>query len=163
MLNHRAATIALPATRPQHRALAWLGCLALAGCAWHWPWMHRAAPAPRPVHEISIEAPSGAQSQAAAMIAQYWDRNTLLLDLTALAGEGEVTLAPSPVHGWPIRLEFRVQPGAIARLEVQASARVVFEVPAQGAPLVFKLAPDAYGPHSAHITVRWSAADGSAH
>ena len=27
------------------------------------------------------------------MIAQYWDRNTLLLDLTALAGEGEVTLA----------------------------------------------------------------------
>jgi hypothetical protein len=163
MLNHRAVTIALPAVRPLCRALAWLACLALAGCALHWPWMHRAAPAPRPVHDISIEAPSGAQSQAAGMIAQYWDRNTLLLDLTALAGEGEVTLTPSTVHGWPIRLEFRVQPGAIARLEVQASARVVFEVPAQGAPLVFKLASDAYGPHSAHITVRWSAADGSAH
>jgi hypothetical protein len=163
MLNHRAAIIALPAMRPQHRALAWLGCLALAGCAWHWPWTHRAPPAPRPVHDISIEAPSGADSQAVARIEQYWDRNTLLLDLTGLVGDGEVTLAPSAVHGWPIRLEFRVQPGAIARLEVQASARVVFEVPSQGAPLVFKLAPDAYGPHSAHITLRWSAADGSAH
>jgi len=163
MLNHRAATIALAPMRPLRQALTWLGCAALAGCAWHWPWVHRAAPAPQSVHEISIEAPSGADPQASARIAQYWDRNTLLLDLTGLAGEGEVTLAPSALHGWPIRLEFRVRPGAIARLEVQASARVVFEVPAQGEPLVFKLASDAYGPHSAHITLRWSAADGSAH
>jgi hypothetical protein len=163
MLNPRAATIALPPLRPLRRGAAWLGCVALAGCAWHWPWVHRPAPAPHSVHEISIEAPSGADPQSVAQIAQYWDRNALLLDLTGLAGEGEVTLGPSALHGWPIRLEFRVRPGAIARLEVQASARVVFEVPAQGAPLVFKLAPDAYGPHSAHITLRWSAADGSAH
>jgi hypothetical protein len=163
MLNHRAATSALPAMRPLRRALAWAGCAALAGCAWHWPWLHRTAPAPQPVHEISIQASSGADPQAMARIAQYWDRNTLLLDLTALAGDGEVTLAPAPTRGWPIRLEFRVRPGAIARLEVQASARVVFEVPAQGEALVFKLASDAYGPQSAHITVRWSAADGSAH
>jgi hypothetical protein len=151
-------TIAVPAMRPLRWAMIWLAYAALAGCAWHWPWRHRAPVPPQPVQEITIEAPSAAEPGAAIPILQYWDRNTLLLDLTAVAGEGAVTLAPVPTRGWPIRLEFRVRPGAIARLEVEGAARVVFEVPAQGAALVFKLPPDAYGQRTARINLRWSAA-----
>jgi hypothetical protein len=157
-----------PAPRPVKparplRALVSLGlCALLAGCALHWPWRHRAAPAPQPVHELSIQ-PLGAQNAAAAApIAQYWDRNTLLLDLTALQGEGAVTLTPTLARGWPVRLEFRVQPGRIAHLEVQGSSRVVFEVPAQGKPLVLKLGPDAYVRGTAALSLRWSAAADSA-
>jgi hypothetical protein len=73
-----------------------------------------------------------------------------------------VTLSPPASRGWPIRLEFRVQPGGIVHLEVQGSARVMFEVPAQGNALVLKLAPDAYVKGTANISLRWSAAADSA-
>jgi len=118
----------------------------------HWPWRHRAPPAPQPVQELSAPAP----------ILQFWDRNTLLLDLTALRGEGTATLMPVAARGWPIRIEFRVQPGSIAHLEVQGRERVVFEVPGQGAPVVFRLAPDAYVADTPKISLRWSAAGDSA-
>ena len=62
-----------------------------------------------------------------------------------------------------MRLEFRVQPGSFGRLEVVGAQRVVFAVPAQGAPLLLKLAPGAYRADTAQITLRWSAADDSAH
>jgi hypothetical protein len=126
----------------------------------HWPWRHRAPPAPQPVQELSLQAPPGAS--AAAPILQFWDRNALLLDLTALRGDGAATLVPAAARGWPIRIEFRVQPGSIAHLEVQGRERVVFEVPGQGAPVVFKLAPDAYLPDAPRISLQWSAAGDSA-
>jgi hypothetical protein len=127
--------------------------LALSACGMHWPWRHRAAPAPQPVHELAIEG--------AGNIAQYWDRNTLQVDLTGVTGEGNATLrAP---HGWPVRLEFKVQPGGFGMLEVEALQRTVFEVPAQGAVAVLRLAPGSYAPDTPAITIRWSAAAGSAH
>jgi len=45
---------------------------------------------------------------------------------------------------------------------VQARERVVYQVPAQGAAMLFKLAPDAYVHDTPQITLRWSAADGFA-
>ena len=150
------------AVRWLNAALPLLLCAALTGCALHWPWRHRPAPPPTPVHELSIQPGTAQDGHAAAHILQYWDRNTLLLDLTALQGEGAVTLSPAASRGWPIRLEFRVQPGAIAHLEVQGSARVLFEVPTQGNALVLKLAPDAYVHGTATISLRWSAAADSA-
>ena len=68
-----------------------------------------------------------------------------------------------PGHAWPIRLEFKVQPGSFVHLEVTGLQRVVFEVPAQGAPVLFKLAPGAYVRDTAQITIRWRVADGSEH
>jgi hypothetical protein len=130
-------------------------CAALAGCSVHWPWRHRAPPPPQPVHELSVQPPGAA-------IQQFWDRNTLLIDLTALSGEGTATLTAPAGRGWPVRLEFRVQPGNIARLEVQGLERVLFEVPTQGPAMLFKLAPGAYLHDTPQITVRWSAADDSA-
>jgi hypothetical protein len=141
-------------TRSLAVTAAVLLCACLGACAVHWPWQHRLRPAPQPVQELSL--------QPAAAILQFWHRNALLLDLSALSGDGAVTLGAPAGHGWPIRLEFRVRPGSIARLEVQGSERVVFEIPTQGAPMVLKLSPEVYVPGTAQITVRWSAADGSA-
>jgi hypothetical protein len=134
-------------------------CLGLSGCAmhWHWPWHHRPNPPPSPVHYVTVE------SDNAAAIFEYWDRNTLQFDLTALSGEGSATLSQIKSVGWPIRLEFLVRPGSFGVLEVAGAQRVVFEVPPSGKNLVLKLAPGAYLPDSASITLRWSAAADSAH
>jgi len=133
--------------------------LSVSACALHWPWKRRPAPAPQPVHQVTI-APDA--SASAASITQYWDRNTLLLDLSSVGGEGGASITPIQALGWPVRLEFRVQPGSIARLEVLAAQRVVYQVPSQGAPLLLKLAPGAYRADTAQITIRWSAAADSA-
>jgi hypothetical protein len=130
----------------------------VSACGIHWPWRHRPPAAPAPVQELSIE-PAG----AAAPILQFWDRNTLLLDLTSQSGDGGATLHAPAGRGWPVRIEFRVQPGRFAQLEVQGRQRVVFEVPAQGAPVVLKPGPGTYARDTAQITLRWSAAEGSAH
>jgi hypothetical protein len=151
MLNREAWHLRLPV-----RGASIGLCLVLSACGIHWPWRHRPPAAPAPVQELSIEAPG-------APILQFWDRNALLLDLTGVAAEGAATLQASPARGWPIRIEFRVQPGRFAQLEVQGRQRVVFEVPAQGGPLVLKLGPGAYARDTAQITLRWSAADDSAH
>jgi hypothetical protein len=139
--------------RPVSGAVTLALCMSLAACGMHWPWRHRTPPAPQPVQELSVEG--------GAAIAQFWDRNTLLLDLTALSGEGEASLHAA--HGWPVRLEFKVQPGSMAQLEVRGQLRTVFEVPAQGKPVVLKLAPGAYVPDTPQILIRWSAAGGLEH
>jgi hypothetical protein len=133
--------------------------LSVPACAMHWPWKRRPLPPPQPVHQVTI-VPDAAV--AAATIVQYWDRNTLQLDLTAASAEGGATVTPIKALGWPVRLEFRVQPGSIGRLEVQGAQRVVYAVPAQGAPLLLKLAPGAYHADTEQITLRWSVADDSA-
>jgi hypothetical protein len=141
-------------------ALITLLSLSVSACALHWPWKRRPVPPPQPVHQVTI-VPDAAV--AASAVVQYWDRNTLQLDLTAASGEGGATVTPIKALGWPVRLEFRVQPGSIGRLEVLAAQRVVFAVPAQGAPLLLKLAPGAYNADTVQITVRWSAAGDSEH
>jgi hypothetical protein len=134
-------------------------CLTLSGCAtnWHWPWHHKQKPPPQPVHYVNVE------SDNAAGIFQYWDRNTLQFDLTALSAEGTASITAIKAVGWPVRLQFLVRPGSFARLEVLAAQRVVFEVPLKGKNTVLKLAPGVYAPDTQSITVRWSAAGDSAH
>jgi hypothetical protein len=134
--------------------------LVLSACAMHWPWKRRPVPPPQPVHQVSIVTDA---SGSAATILQYWDRNTLLLDLSGVGGEGGATITPIKALGWPIRLEFRVRPGTIGHLEVVAAQRVIFAVQSQGDPLLLKLAPGAYRDDTAQITLRWSAAEDSAH
>jgi len=99
----------------------------------------------------------------AKAIAQYWDRNTLLLDLTGVSGEGSALMAPRPGTAWPARLEFRVQSGSVANLEVSGAQRVLFTVPTQGAATLLKLDPGVYLATTTAITVHWSAADDLPH
>lgn len=130
----------------------------MSACALHWPWKRGSVTAPQPVHEVIIAA-DGSRRIEAVPISQYWDRYTLLLDLTAVAGDGGARLMPIAGRGgWPVRLEFRVRPGSFARLEVQASQRVVFSLPTQGALMVLKLAPGVYQSDTAAITLHWTAA-----
>jgi len=150
----------LCSTTCRNIALLAMLLLSLSACAMHWPWQRRPLPPPPPVHQVSIVADAPV---AATTIVQYWDRNTLLLDLTAVGGEGGAIMTPIKALGWPVRLEFRVRPGSIGRLEVLAAQRVVYGVPAQGAPLLLKIAPSAYHADTAQIMLRWSAADDSAH
>src|SRR5579863_3518592 len=134
--------------------------LVLSACTMHWPWKRRSVVPPQPVHQVIIVSDASAP---AAVIPQFWDRNTLLLDLSGVGGEGGADITPIKALGWPIRLEFRVRPGSIGRLEVQGAQRVLFAVPAQGEPLLLKLAPSAYHADTREITLRWSAAADSAH
>jgi hypothetical protein len=134
--------------------------LSVSACALHWPWKRRPPPPPQPVQQLTI---SPAPPVAAAAILQFWDRNTLLLDLTAVGADGAATLTPIKALGWPVRLEFRVRPGTFGLLTVSGAQRVIFQVPSQGAPVLLKLAPSAVHADTAQITLQWSAADDSAH
>jgi hypothetical protein len=78
---------------------------------------------------LLAEFPAGANT---APLGQSWNRNNLRVALTALSGEGDLSLRPLPGHAWPIRLEFLVQPGSFAHLEIRGDERVILSVPATG-------------------------------
>jgi hypothetical protein len=133
----------------------------LAGCshlhvARLWPFHHKTAAAPEAVNELVAEAAEGVPTVS---MGQYWDRNTLLVDLSAASGEGSVRLRPAAGATWPVRLEFRVQSGSVARLEVAGAQRVSYVVPASGGQVVLKLDPGVYTARTAVLTVTWHPAE----
>ena len=110
-------------------------------------------PAPRPVDEIVFEAAEGAVAPA---YPQYWRRNTLVVDLHSAPSSGRLTMRPRATGGWPVRLAFRVTPGAISQLEVQAAQRVLLPISAAAAPpLDLELAPTVYRRDTPAIVVSW--------
>lgn len=118
----------------------------------HWPW-HRAPAAPEPpVSELVVDGTGGA---SAPMLMQTWDRNTLRISLEGLAGAGELKLVPVQGHGWPIRLEFAVQPGSFQQLEVRGEQRVVLVVPATGGVAVLPVPQGLYAPTTQALTLRY--------
>jgi hypothetical protein len=89
-------------------------------------------------------------------VPQYWKRNTLLVDLTAASGQGQLVLAPAPGGAWPVRLAFRVTPGSFGALEVTGTAREVLQITGTGVkPVDLELPPGIYGAGTAQITVSW--------
>jgi hypothetical protein len=140
------------ATAGTARVLLVAAMLAVGSCSHlHWPWHHRPPAAPAPVHELDITG--------SATPAQYWKRNTLLVDLTAQSGSGQIVLTPAAGNSWPARLAFRVTPGAFGVLEVQAAQRAVLPInPQAGAPVDLELAPGLYRPDTPQITVSWGPA-----
>ena len=156
----------LPPSPPPHasRRVGLLLLLALLGACthlqrlepshWHahWPWRH-APPAPEaPVNELVIEAGAGA---AAPVLVQTWDRNTLHVAMGGVAGDGTFNLRPVQGHGWPIRLEFLVQPGSFAHLELRGEQRVILSVPASGAATVLPVPQGIYAPETAQLTLHY--------
>jgi len=123
----------------------------LATACSHWPWHHRAPPAPQPVHELTI---SGA---AADSFPQYWKRNTLLIDLSAASGAGSITLKPTAA-GWPVRLALRVRPGAFGVLEVRGAQRVSLPLASAGPPVDLELSAGVYTAATDAVTVQWGPA-----
>jgi hypothetical protein len=123
-----------------------------AGCSHlHWPWHHQPPPPPKPVHELDITS-----AGATATYAQYWQRNTLVVDLSAAGGSGSITLKPAAGTTWPVRLAFRVTPGAMGVLDVRAAQRASLPVtPAGGKPIDLELDPGVYQPATPEMTVSW--------
>jgi hypothetical protein len=126
--------------------------LSAAGCSHlHWPWHHQPPPPPKPVHELDITS-----AGATATYLQYWKRNTLVVDLSAAGGSGSITLKPAAGTAWPVRLAFRVTPGAIGVLDVRAAQRASLVVTsAGGKPIDLELDPGVYQPTTPEITVSW--------
>lgn len=141
-----------PAGGTMARAAAAGALLALGACSHlHWPWHHAPPPAPQPVHALDI--------RGAAAPAQYWKRNTLLIDLSAAAGAGEIVLAPAAGNPWPVRLALRVRPGAFGALEVRGAAREVLPISSAGpGPVDLELPPGIYTAATPQITVSWGPA-----
>ena len=101
----------------------------LAGCSHlHWPWHRKPPPPPPEVHELDETTDGG----GSASFPQYWMRNTLVVDLQGVSGEGSVTLKPREHTLWPVRVAFKVMPGSIAELEIRANQRVVLPVTPAG-------------------------------
>jgi hypothetical protein len=128
--------------------------LSLAGCSHlHWPW-HKQPPAPpQAVHVLEVSG-----SNASAVVAQYWKRNTLVVDLTPASGTGSITLRP-PAEGWPVRVALRVTPGSVGELDVRGAERAVLPiVPVGGKPVDLELAPGIYTPKTQEIAVAWGPA-----
>ncbi len=126
--------------------------LALAGCSYlHWPWHKPPPPAAQPVHYLDVGG-----SGAAAVLAQYWKRNTLVVDLTRASGTGSLTLRP-PAEGWPVRVALRITPGAVGELDVRGAERVVLPiVPGAATPVDLELAPGLYTAKTPELTVAWA-------
>jgi hypothetical protein len=138
------------------RAAALAALLTLGACSHlHWPW-HRTPPAPPPpVHELDIAG--------SAAPAQYWKRNTLLVDLSSLSGAGQIVLKPTAGNPWPVRLAFRVRPGAFGALEVHGAAREVLPINSAGtSPVDIELPPGIYTAGTPELTVSWGPAQAPA-
>ena len=128
-----------------------LALVLTAGCSHlHWPWHHAPPPPPVPVHEVDL---TGA---GAAGFPQYWKRNTLLIDLSAASGSGTLTVKPVAGTTWPVRVAFRVRPGAMAALEVRGEQRVSLPISAAGnAAIDLELTPGIYTAKTPELTVSW--------
>jgi hypothetical protein len=148
----RSGTGGASAGRAGAAALALLA----AGCghlpAMHWPWQQRPAPAAAPVHELDISAAAAGVPDS---FPQYWKRNTLVVDLTAASGSGSITLKPAAGTAWPVRLAFRVTPGAIGALEVRAEQRLILPITPAGKPTELELTPRMYTSRTRQMSVSW--------
>ena len=133
-------------------ALGVLTALAVGCSHFKWPWHHEPPPPPKPVHVLDVSG-----TGASAVIAQYWKRNTLVVDMTAASGSGSITLRP-PAEGWPVRVALRVTPGSVGELDVRGAERVVLPiVPTAGKPFDLELTPGVYPPKTAEVSIAWGA------
>lgn len=131
-----------------------LAVVVSAGCSHlRWPWHHAPPAAPVPVHELDIAGPG------AAGFPQYWKRNTLLIDLSAASGSGNITVTPVAGTSWPVRVALRVRSGAIAVLEVKGEQKISLPINASGgAPIDLELTPGVYNAKTPQLEVSWKAA-----
>jgi len=151
--NNRSAGRLAQAVIAAASLAALSGCSSLSLPKISWPFGAKTVPAPQPVDEIVFEAADGGTAPA---YPQYWMRNTLVVDLQSAPSSGSVTMRPRAAEGWPVRLAFRVTPGAIGQLEVQAAQRVLLPINAAATPpLDLELSPSVYQRGTPIIVVIW--------
>ena len=143
-------------------ALVVASSLALSACSsfhnFHaaklWPFHRKAKPAPEVVHELDLVNADG----SAANYPQLWKRNTLVIDLSGVSGEGKVAARLPDQTTWPVRIAVRVRPGSVQQIEVQGEERSVLPVSAAGTqPMDIELATSVYRPTTTTIYFSWGA------
>ena len=129
--------------------------VALSGCSTMsklWPFHRKPKPAPPAVHEFNLVNADGSE----ATYPQYWQRNTLVVDLSGVSGSGAVTARLPEETTWPVRVAVRVRPGSIQQLEILGEERNVLAVSSEGTKLIdLELAPTVYTPKTAAIYISW--------
>jgi hypothetical protein len=136
---------------------SWLicGALLLSGCATvksHWPFGKAAQAAPQPVSELELKQPADGPP---APVLQFWERNTLVLDLTTVSSAGQVVLTRRAGNAWPARVALRMAPQRFEVVEVRGAQRVVLPVAAASGPVTAELPPGLYDAGTAALTISW--------
>ena len=120
-----------------------------------WPFHKKVKPGPEAVNELTLVNADG----SAASYPQYWVRNTLVIDLSGVSGQGNFAARLPEETTWPVRVAVRVRPGSVGQLEVQAEERDILPVTDQGAkPVDIELSPSLYTPKTAAIYIAWAPA-----
>ena len=131
------------------------GCLALSACATTskiWPFHKKPKPAPVAVHEFDLVNSDGTP----ASFPQYWQRNTVVIDLSGISGAGNFAARLPADTTWPVRVALRVRPGSVQQIEIQGEERNVLPVSADGTkPIDLELATSVYTPKTAAIYISW--------
>jgi hypothetical protein len=133
------------------------GLLATGGCATvksHWPFGKARAAAAEPVQELRAEVAAG---ESAPAVLQFWERNTLVVDLTKVANAGQVQLIRDSARSWPVRVAFRMSPGRFEALEVRGAQRLVLPVAAGNGAVTAVLPPGSYDSSTTRLDLRWGA------
>lgn len=111
--------------------------------------------APAPVEAAQELVATDAAGGVAPKLPQTWQRNAVRVDVTALSGQGGLTLRPLAGHDWPVRLEFLARPGSFARLQLQGDQRVLIAVPADGDAVVLEVPVGVYSAGTRALQVGW--------
>jgi hypothetical protein len=142
----------------RNRVFAILTLAALAGCGTvrsHWPFARRAEPPVVTVNELNVQA---APRSGSPTVLQFWQRNTLVVNLQSVAGTGEIALLRQEGNTWPARVAFQVAPGRFEALEVRGAQRIVLPVStAQPAAVLMELPPGTYTDATTALAVKWGA------
>jgi hypothetical protein len=138
--------------------LAFTACSSLHMPSMHmpkiWPFYKKPKAGPEAVNELTLVNADG----SGATYPQYWVRNTLVIDLSGISGQGGFAARLPEESTWPVRVAVRVQPGSVGQLEVQAEERNILPVTNLGAkPVDIELSPSLYTPKTAAIYIAWGA------
>ncbi len=117
-----------------------------------WPWAKAPVAAPLPVDELTFAA------GASASIPQYWQGNTLVLDLTGAPSSGSAVATPTYARGWPMRMAVRTYPGRFGALDVRGAQRALVPLTTESSGTVdLPIAPEVYAPGTRELRLSWGA------
>ena len=130
-------------------ALLLTGCTAMKS---HWPFGKGQGASPSPVAELELQSPAAG---GPPQVLQFWERNTLVLDLQNVPAAGQAVLKRRG-ESWPARLALRMAP-RFEVVEVRGAQRVVLPVAAGAGVVTVELPPGVHDRSTATLTITWGA------